>query len=885
MRIQFDANQEYQLDAVGAVCDLFEGQPSAEGDMEVSLAGPSQLRASELGYANALHLSEDAIERNLKQVQKRNRVGSYPTSANRVYTVEMETGTGKTYVYLRTIFELNARYGWKKFIIVVPSVAIREGVLKSIELMRDHFRDLYANVPFDTWIYDSAQASRLRSFATNTTLQILILNIQAFDKRDINVIHQESDRMSGYRPLQFIQECHPIVILDEPQNMASDTRKNAIASLNPLFELRYSATHKELVNLVYRLDPVRAYDLGLVKRIEVSSVLEEPDFNRPYILLKRVTSKLLKRVTSKPIAAVLEVDIDGNRGPARREVRIKDPGTDLFEVTGGRELYRDWILSELDYTNQQVTFTNGVVLRAGEATGASRDAIMQAQIREAIKCHFEKERKFATFPESGRMKVLTLFFIDRVANYAPEDGKIRKWFEAEYRELAKRYKDLNPLPVEQVHSGYFAQDRHGPKDTRGNSKADDEAYELIMRDKERLLSLDEPLRFIFSHSALREGWDNPNVFQICTLNETRSEIKKRQEIGRGLRLPVRADGTRLLDSPDNILTVVANESYEDFARALQAEIREECGVEFEGRVKDKRDRRRIRLKKGWKADPYFLELWARIRHRTRYNVRFETAELVTRAAKELRDSPRVSRPRLSVRRAGIEMSNKGVVAKEASAAAAPGSEEAAPSIPDLLTHLQKHTGLTRPTIAQILIESQRLEDAIVNPQKLLTQAADCINRVLSELLVSGIEYERIENACYEQRVFEDGEIEAYVERLLTVNRSIYREVQWESKTEKQFAADLDAREDIKLFIKLPRGFTVETPIGTYNPDWAIVWEGDTRLYLVRETKASLRADDLRPSEQAKVDCGYKHFAALEGVNFDVARTASDIPHRTSGGAP
>ncbi|MCA1596004.1 MAG: DEAD/DEAH box helicase, partial [Chloroflexi bacterium] len=417
-----------------------------------------------------------------------------------------------------------------------------------------------------------------------------------------------------------VQAACPVVIIDEPQNMETETARAAIESLNPLFTLRYSATHRNLYNLVYRLDPVRAYDLRLVKRIEVDSVVEESDFNRPYILLEAVTAK---RGT---ISAALRIDVKGASGPVRKLLTVSKNGVDLFELSGGRELYRGYVVAGIDAGNGCIAFQNDVVLYAGETHGGREDERMRLQVRETIREHFEKELKIRKLPEGQRMKVLSLFFIDRVANYADDEGKIRKWFIKEYQELAAmpHYRPLEPLPVELVHSGYFAQDKGRPKDSsEGRStKADDEAYQLIMKDKERLLDQSEPLRFIFSHSALREGWDNPNVFQICTLNESRSEMRKRQEIGRGLRLPVREHGERCLDPAYNRLTVIANESYDQFARTLQTEIERECGVSFAGRVENKRERKAITLKKGWQLDPDFQALWDRIKHRTRYAVSY-----------------------------------------------------------------------------------------------------------------------------------------------------------------------------------------------------------------------------------------------------------------------
>jgi len=629
MKIQFDSNQQYQLDAIQAAVDVFDGQPLAQGEYEIRFdAGGGDL-LSQLGVGNNLMLDKPRVLANIQGIQKRHEVEPVGDLEHGMhFSIEMETGTGKTYVYLRTIYELNKTYGFKRFVIVVPSVAIREGVLKNIELTREHFEAIYGNVPVDYWVYDSKQVSRLRGFANSNQLQILIINIDAFNK-DINVIRVENDRLSGRKPIEFLQATNPVVIVDEPQNMESEQAKAAIATLNPLCTLRYSATHRFVYNLLYKLDPVRAYDLKLVKRIEVDAILDQPDFNKPYIEVKSV------KATKTKIAAKLLIDVETNEGPKRKSVSVSKNGTDLFDLSGERAAYKGYTVNEIDAGNEYVAFSNGVTLYAGQTHGGHTDEVMKAQIREAVKEHFEKELKIhRTQPTGKRMKVLSLFFIDRVANYYPADGKIRQWFVEAYEAVAgqPQYKPLKPLPVDQVHNGYFAVTAKGEaKDTRGNTKADDEAYELIMKDKERLLDQEEPLRFIFSHSALREGWDNPNVFQICTLNETKSEIKKRQEIGRGLRLPVREDGTRCFDPSINRLTVVANEMYDDFARKLQTEIEEECGVEFEGRIANKRERRKAQLVPGWRVNPDFQALWERIQHRTRYSVAYGTPDLIAKA--------------------------------------------------------------------------------------------------------------------------------------------------------------------------------------------------------------------------------------------------------------
>ncbi|WP_006521471.1 DEAD/DEAH box helicase family protein [Desulfoscipio gibsoniae] len=545
MKIKFDSHQQFQLDAINAIVNIFEGQPRAQGKFEINMSGEQGVLFTELGVGNRLTLDRETILANVQKVQEQHNLEKSKFLDGMNFSVEMETGTGKTYVYLRTIWELHIQYGFNKFTIVVPSVAIREGVLKNIEITWEHFQDIYGNQPFDYWVYNSKQVSSLRQFANANQLQILVINIDAFNKKDNNVIHKDNDRLSGRKPIEFIQVTNPIVIVDEPQNMESAQAKNAIASLSPLCTLRYSATHRNLYNLMYRLDPVKAYDMHLVKRIEVDSILDEPDFNRPFIRVESI------KATKTKITARLTIDVQRGGAVKRTTVSVSKNGVDLFDLTGGREAYQGYIVAGIDAGLGFIAFTNGVTLKTGQSIGGYTDEIMKAQIRETLKNHLNKELEIMQMlPEGRRLKVLSLFFIDRVANYAPVDGKIRLWFEEIYQGLAANplYKPLHLPPVELVHNGYFAQNQKGvPKDTSGSTKADDEVYELIMQDKERLLSVKEPLRFIFSHSALREGWDNPNVFQICTLNETRSEIKKRQEIGRGLRLPVDETGNRVLE--------------------------------------------------------------------------------------------------------------------------------------------------------------------------------------------------------------------------------------------------------------------------------------------------------------------------------------------------
>ena len=602
MRLKFDPSLEYQRDAVDAVVHTFAGQPIAQTDFAVSAQADNALKLSELGVGNNITLSDEEILMNVQHTQEKNDIEKTPALQGRNFSIEMETGTGKTYVYLRSVFELAKLYSLRKFIIVVPSVAIREGVLKSIEMMKGHFLKLYNNVSFNYFAYESKKLSNVRQFANSNQIQIMIINIQSFQKdvaddkdttemtddelRKLNVINRENDKMSGRKPIEFIRATRPIVIIDEPQSVDNTSKaRRAIASLNPIATFRYSATHRNLYNLLYKIDPVRAYDLRLVKHIEVDSIRSDDSFNDAYV-------KLLKTDNKNGIRARVKIHKKKN-GYVKPEPAVVKQGDDLYKKSGGRESYRNgYIVQNIDCTpgDEHIEFNDGKLLELGTEIGSFNDDIMKAQVQATVEQHLEKERVL----KGKNIKVLSLFFIDRVANYriynddgSTSLGKIGQWFEEAYKELVAKpaHKEFAADDISKIHNGYFSKDKKGrDKDTTtGKTSSDSDAYNLIMRDKERLLDPEEPLRFIFSHSALREGWDNPNVFQICTLNESRSVEKKRQEIGRGLRLPVNMHGDRVHDENVNRLTIVANESYEDFARSLQTEFEEDCGIVF-GRI-------------------------------------------------------------------------------------------------------------------------------------------------------------------------------------------------------------------------------------------------------------------------------------------------------------
>jgi type III restriction enzyme len=999
VKLQFDPNQVFQLDAVAAVTDLFDGQPrSAPEYAVINLGSMAGLFAGQdrtvMGMGNRLLLAEDKIRENLRIIQTRNDIDVadlaaapeawdvFDGQANQArrcphFSVEMETGTGKTYVYLRTIFELSRRYGFQKFIIVVPSVAIREGVLKNIEITAGHFRALYNNLPFEHFVYDAKRVNLLRQFATSNMLQILVINIDAFRKnfagteeeRKSNVIYKESDKLSGRQPIEFVQAARPIVIIDEPQSVDStDKAQEAIKALNPLCTLRYSATHRNPYNLVYRLDPVRAFELRLVKQIVVASAAPQGAVNDAFVRVEQIDYK-------KGIKAKLRILIQTAEGPKEKTVMVKQ-GADLFTLSNERASYHDGFeVSEINAEpgSEYLRFSNGRTLRLGEEIGGMREDVWRVQIKHTVKKHLDKELQV----RARGIKVLSLFFVDRVANYRdygtdgqPVKGKFAETFEAILAEFARdeRYRELTWLkePIERLHNGYFAADKRKVagntveilKDTRGDTQADDEVYNLIMKDKERLLSLDEPLRFIFSHSALREGWDSPNVFQICTLNETRSAMKKRQEIGRGLRLPVDQNGIRVFDQSINKLYVMANESYEDFARALQTEYEEDCGVTFgkvpftalvkltrvvdgveqpigreaaetirgalvaqkmldaEGRIQQAFDPQRRdfrlelpeahrdlvpavvdllaayqierhirrdrdegvnRLKKEVTLTPEFQALWDRIKPRTTYRVEFDTDTLVSRAVAAVKRMEKIAAPTIRVAAGQVQV-GKGGVSTTAISVAEEQPAYGVRAIPDILAYLQNETELTRSTLARILKESSRLSDVFQNPQRFLDQVASILKYELHRLLVDGIKYERLlaesTDAEWEMLLFENEELINYLSAL-PVRHSVYEYVVYDHEIEHEFARKLDEREDIKLFVKLPRWFEIDTPLGKYVPDWAILKQNGQALYLVRETKGTRDFLKLRTSEADKVRCGQKHFEAL-GVPFAVVVTADEV---------
>jgi type III restriction enzyme len=898
MKLQFKHDKPEQACAVRSTINLFKGHPKGQGSASAMVDCDDDLPlGSDLVFANRMLLDENCVLDNLKAVQKENKLPLSNSLDGMNFSIEMETGTGKTYVFLRTIHELYQEYGFSKFIIVVPSIAIREGVLKNLEITKDDFNLLFANPGIDFEVFDPKRKGQARSFARSQSPRIMVINIDSFSKASDEL--SEASRNIIYRnsdwgvPIEYIRTTRPIVIIDEPQNMESEKRRQALSNLNPLLSLRYSATHRNSYNLIYKLDPVQAYDLGLVKKIEVDSTVVEQGGNCAFMELMDI------KASARAISVKLKIDVNTKDGVERKFVTAKrsmvyssksSGETNLYKLSNDRDAYKDgYIIDSVNVEKQTVTFSNGKTIRTGESSGGLTDVLMRQQIENTVSRHFEKEKML----RSRNIKVLSLFFIDRVSNYRdiaetgePTKGKFALWFEESFKKYSAQpeYKDLIPFEATRVHDGYFSIDKkkiHSPFEEvslKGNAtEADSQtsSFNLIMRDKERLLSSEEPLRFIFSHSALKEGWDNPNVFQICTLTESNSEMSKRQKIGRGLRLPVDKDGNQVKDGNIAVLTVFASESFADFAKDLQRELSEDCGVEFGHRLKPSRDRRNLKPRKKLLDDEQFLELWKRISSATRYLVEFDTNKLIALSAKELRN---VTISPLTIIRTihGVSIDKKQGVGGSVKVSENKHVENI-PSdwIPDVLGQLQSRTGLTRETLWKILKDSGKLGDIAINPDLFIEQANGIIENILLTLMVDGIKYEKINTIIpgWDMHSFASEELETYLDGLLKVKNTektayiakedgnTYVQIDHDSNPEKKFASDLDSLENVKFYMKLPRNFTIPTPLGPYTPDWAVVLEKDRKLYFVAETKSY--GQELRPSEEMKIKCGKQHFETIK----------------------
>ncbi len=984
-KFKFDGSQGFQLAAIGSVVSLFEGQPKDAQFLTTKLLGTmSDDEDSMLDFAqtfevgavgNNLMVDHELVLANLQAVQDSNglEVSNELELDSLDFDVEMETGTGKTYVYLRTIFELAKAYNFRKFVILVPSVAIREGVATSIRLMHDHFRSIYQGTAFDWQIYSGKNPEDVQGFATATSIQIMIMTIDSI-RGDANnrIMHQTRDRLNGLRPIDFLRATRPIVIMDEPQNMESLLSKSSISELDPAFTLRYSATHKINRNLVYRLDPVDAHELGLVKQIVVSDVQQQGADATPYI-------KLISVRREPTWTARLELacrDADGKL--QRKEVQVRQ-NQELSDVRlTSNPAYEGIWVSEMNIgTSSEPAYIelnlHGVI-NEGESIGGANSAIYREMIRETIREHLRKELQL----RDRGIKVLSLFFVDKVASYMgggvtnlDANGDFAQWFDELFiEETSKNPKwgELFTAHPSEMRKAYFSQIKKGKivvgvKDSRdGKPNADDDdAYELIMKDKQRLLDQNEPVRFIFSHSALREGWDNPNVFQICTLREMGAEVERRQTIGRGLRLPVMQTEQgyeRVSERGIASLTVIANESYQAFAKSLQNEYKAngiqigkvrvnefaripaltDDGIYTEAKlgfaqsqiifehltsagfladgqvtskfipnsigfslalpegldryeahvielmrnaslekfIKPKSKRQNRLLNKAVYVSPEFEAFWESISRRSTYRVSIDRESLVDSIVKSIKAAPLIQPLRVEVTKAGIRVVRGGAKSEELGSRSS--VLQGTYGLPDIVSELQNATSLTRWSIVDILVRSGRLSEFIGNPNDFISMAKRVIQSELARLVVDGIQYERIDGSLYELRELQkDGEEEKdrFLDQMYKVKnlgKSDFDYVVFDSDVERQFAEKLDSREDVKFFMKLPAKFKIPTPVGDYNPDWAIIKQvdGEDRLYMIRETKSTLDELKLRPTEAAKIASARQHFKAIGIDNYEVS---------------
>lgn len=994
MKLKFK-KQQYQTNAVESVADCFAGQQKSNGAQyridpgKVGAGVPQQHGFLDEGFKNAdIAISQSALLENIHKVQQRQNLPlSTALVSNKVcpvnLDVEMETGTGKTYCYIKTMFELNQRFGWSKFIVVVPSIAIREGVFKSLEITAEHFLEEYKKRA-RFFIYNSKQLHNLESFSSDSGINVMVINVQAFAARgaDNRRIYEELDDFQSRRPIDVIKANRPILILDEPQKMEGAQTLKSLEEFNALMVLRYSATHKTTHNKIHRLDALDAYNQKLVKKIAVRGIsVKGLSGTNAYLYLESIEIS-----ASKPPLARIELEIRQNSG-IKRVVRKLGKNDNLFDISDGLAQYKGFVIADINAHTDTVYFTNGAELQAGEATGNVDESVLRRiQIREAVKAHFEKEQ--ALFHQG--IKVLSLFFIDEVAKYRRYDengenpGEYAQMFEEEYNQHLNEVLTLEDTPYNRylkgiqaprTHNGYFSIDKKtkhlvDPETGKKSTETDDvDAYDLILKDKERLLSLAEPVRFIFSHSALREGWDNPNVFVICALKHSDNTISRRQEVGRGLRISVNQTGDRM-DNPAtvhqiNVLTVVASESYKDFVTALQRDISESLsarprianeeyftgkvfktasgdvvvtpqiakqiykyllkndytddsdkitsayhGAKAEGKLADLPAELQpysehvfqlidsvfsdaqlpdIGDDRKAKANPLsanfekkeFKELWNRINHKAAYTVHFETPELIKKCVAALEKELKVSPLQYTIVKGeqlgtatydGIKQGESFEI-RETKTDSHKNSIHSAVKY-DLIGKLAEETQLTRSTIAAILqgINVAVFSQYKTNPEDFIAKGARLINEQKATVIVEKLSYDSV-GETYDIDIFTQEKPKEDFSKALKVDRHIYDYVFTDSKNERTFVSELDSSAEVVVYAKLPRGFFIPTPVGNYNPDWAIAFhEGAVKhVYFIAETKGSMSSMELREIEKSKIECARKFFTKItsDQVKYDV----------------
>ena len=1007
MKLQFK-HQKFQADAAKAVVDVFAGQPyltpSYMMDKGSGLYQQSITEEEDFtGWSNhkiVPQLTDGQVLENIRKIQRKNQIEPSADLEGRYnLTIDMETGVGKTYTYIKTMYELNKHYGWSKFIVVVPSIAIREGVYKSFQVTQEHFAEEYGKkVRF--FIYNSSQLTEIDRFASDNSINVMIINSQAFNARgkDARRIYMKLDEFRSRRPIDIIAKTNPILIIDEPQSVEGKKTKETLKQFNPLLTLRYSATHKSdsIYNMVYRLDAMEAYNKRLVKKIAVKGIVESgTTATESYVYLESIN------LSKSAPTATIQFDCKGAKG-IRNITRVVSEGYNLYDNSGHMEEYKQgFVVSRIDGRDDSIEFINGVKLYAGDVIGeVSEEQIRRIQIRETILSHIQREREL--FYKG--IKVLSLFFIDEVAKYKQYDsagvahhGIYADIFEEEYNDIVNNLqikfgeddymKYLDSIPAEKTHAGYFSIDKKGKMiDSKANEKRENskekmsndvDAYDLIMKNKELLLDRNpkrSPVRFIFSHSALREGWDNPNVFQICTLKQSSSDVRKRQEVGRGLRLCVNQDGERMDANvlgndvhKVNVLTVIASESYDSFAKGLQTEIAAAVADRpraitpelFIGKViKDERGNEQVvdgdtgraihydLIKNGYidkkgaltdkyyedkangelkiaeevsdSADsvieiidsiysdrsmkpenarsnnvelqvdedklamPEFKALWSRINSKSVYVVDFDTDELIRKAISSLDSKLRVSKIYFKVEEGAMEdiKSKEDLTTGNAFVKDTSGTYQrtitASSNVKyDLIGKLVDDTGLTRKAIIQILqgIQPSVFNQFKDNPEEFIIKAASLINDEKATAIIQHITYDVMDEK-YDTDIFTDPTIKGRLGvNAMKAKRHLYDHVVYDSTNELEFATELDSNKDVAVYVKLPDGFYISTPVGHYNPDWAIAfYEGTVKhIYFVAETKGSMNSMQLRLIEESKIHCAKEHFKAISNneVVYDV----------------
>lgn len=1004
MKIQYK-HQKFQADAAKAVVDVFAGQPYLTPTYMMD-KGSGVTEITETldfsGWRNQKivpELNDSIILEHIQKIQRANQIAPSGKLEGRNdgynLTIEMETGVGKTYTYIKTMYELNRAYGWSKFIIVVPSIAIREGVYKSFEMTQDHFAEEYGK-KIRFFIYNSSQLTEIDRFASDSSINVMIINSQAFNAKgkDARRIYMKLDEFRSRRPIDIIARTNPILIIDEPQSVEGKQTKENLKQFNPMITLRYSATHKSdsIYNMVYRLDAMEAYNKRLVKKIAVKGIAETGSTaTDSYLYLEGVN------LSKGNPTATLQFEVKMASGVTKRKSRIVNEGDNLYDYSNNLEEYKNgFVVSRIDGRDDSVEFINGIKLYAGDVAGAvDEDQLRRIQIRETILSHLERERQL--FYKG--IKVLSLFFIDEVANYReydaanqPVNGKYAVMFEEEYEDILSNMqislgeddyiKYLKSIPANKTHAGYFSVDGKGKminsKVGRKETTSDDvSAYELIMKNKELLLDRDpkkSPVRFIFSHSALREGWDNPNVFQICTLKQSSSDVRKRQEVGRGLRLCVNQDGERmdvnaLGEDVHNIntLTVIASESYDSFAKGLQTEMAEAiadrprkvdqelfvnkvikdtngneqvidrdmaAAIVFDMIVNGYIDAKGVLTEKYYEdkanedlkaaddvkdsaydviriidsiyderslapenarsnnvelevdpdkmAMPEFKELWSKINAKSVYVVDFDTDELIRNSVQSLDAKLRVSKIYFQVTEGSLdEIKSKQALEEGVSFAKTQTQTYGADVVAnsnvkyDLIGKLVDETGLTRKAIVAILqgISPVTFDQFKNNPEEFISKAAQLINEQKATAIIQHITYDVMDEE-YGTDIFTEATIKGKLDvNAMRANKHLYSHIVYDSTNERDFAANLDTDTNVAVYVKLPNGFYISTPVGHYNPDWAIAfYEGNVKhIYFIAETKGSMQSMQLRMIEESKIHCAREHFKAISGddVVYDV----------------